>query len=223
TTISGEFSPYSYLKSCIEPSIKENVDLLAKQGGYANPEGFIVYNDTKIKYLCYIEGYYQTCVIQQPMIKNHFEQELNALIAPKARDCFASLKKEYENRGYSVSSTSFSSNVEIIPHQIKINFAAPTTVTKDSTQTYKEFSIGESSEMYDLLFIASSIVEFEATYGDSETTTYLQYYPFLRMEKIKLSDGSKIYKLTNTVTHEIFNFATRSISWPAGYGLEGTQ
>ncbi len=221
TNITGsEFTASSYLKDCIQPNVKESIDLLSKQGGYANPEGFIVYNDTKIKYLCYIEGYYKTCVIQQPMIKNHFESELNSLLAPKARACFTALEKEYEKRGYSVSSSSFDSKVELVPGQLKINFMAPITVTKESSNTYREFNVVLKSEMYDLLFTAASIIEFEATYGDSETTTYLQYYPNLKIEKTKLSDGSKIYRLTNVVTKETFTFASRSISWPPGYGLD---
>lgn len=220
TNVSGEFSPYAYLESCISPSIKSNMNILANQGGYANPEGFILYNNTKVKYLCYIDGYYQTCLIQQPMIAQHFETELNKAVAPKARDCFNSLKKEYENKGYTVSSSSFNSDVQLTPGEIKINFIAPTTVTKDSSQTYKEFTITEKSQMYDILFISASIVEYEATYGDSETTLYLQYYPNIKVEKVKLSDGSKIYTVSNVVTNEHFTFATRSLAWPPGYGVQ---
>jgi hypothetical protein len=88
---------------------------------------------------------------------------------------------------------------------------------KEETQTFKDFEIDVQSEMYDLLFISHSIVDYEATYGDSETTLYLQYYPDLRIDKTKLSDGSKIYRVSNVVTGEYFVFASRSLSWPPGY------
>ena len=71
--------------------------------------------------------------------------------------------------------------------------------------------------MYDLLLIAESIVQFESTLGDSETTDYLNYYPDLSISKIKLGDGSKVYTLKDVVTNEQFRFATRSLVWPAGY------
>ena len=37
--------------------------------------------------------------------------------------------------------------------------------------------------------------------------------------KIVMTEGSKIYILTNTKTKDKFTFATRSLSWPAGYGF----
>ena len=48
----------------------------------------------------------------------------------------------------------------------------------------------------------------------------MSYYPDLRMEKIKLSDGTKVYKLSNIVTKEEFIFASRSLSWPPGLALD---
>jgi len=70
-----------------------------------------------------------------------------------------------------------------------------------------------------LLLTSVSIVDYEATYGDSETTLYMKYNPELKVDKIKLNEGSKIYRLTNTVTNENFTFASRSLVWPPGYGL----
>ena len=75
-----EFSPNVFLKSCLEPDVKGYVDLLSKNGGYANPEGFIVYQDQKVKYLCYTNKYYEKCVVQQPMVKENFEKELKILV-----------------------------------------------------------------------------------------------------------------------------------------------
>ncbi len=215
----AEVSPTGYLKDCIEPEIKATVDVLSKNGGYLNPDGTVMYNGEEIKYLCYASDFYDTCVVQQPMIKSHFEKELNSIIQPKAEQCVRSLKQEYERRGYSVSALSVDSLVEIVPGKIKVNFVAPMTVTKESSQTFREFDVQMNSEIYDLLFIASSIVDFEAAFGDSETTLYIQYYPNIKIEKILLSDGTTIYKLSNVVTKEEFVFASRSVAWPPGYGL----
>ena len=79
----GEFSPQGYLAQCIEPEIKQYTKVLAAQGGYQRPEGFILYQGNKIQYLCYTNDYYKTCVVQQPMIKQNFEKELNIIF----RDC----------------------------------------------------------------------------------------------------------------------------------------
>lgn len=213
----GEFNPGSYLKDCVEPKTRDYVKLLADQGGYSNPEGFILFNNTKVKYLCYTNEYYKTCIVQQPMIKEHFEMELSKLLIPETKKCVDALKEEYERKGYSVSSGNIDASVSVVPDKILINVQTPITVTKESSQTFKEFDLDIRSEMYDLLFIAHSIIDFEATYGDSETTLYLQYYPDLRIDKAKLSEGSKVYRVSNVVTKESFTFASRSISWPSGY------
>jgi len=220
TTISGaEFSPNSYLKSCVEADVKTAVTELAQNGGYSKPEGTILYQGKQIKYLCYSSDNYKTCTVQQPMIKSNFEKELSAIVTPKANDCVKQLKAEYESRGYSVSAASANSQVSIIPGSVRIDFIAPMSITKDSTETYNGFDVEVDSEMYDLLMTAQSVIEFESTYGDSETTLYLQYYPDLKMEKVVLSDGSTIYKLSNVNTKEEFVFASRSLVWPPGYGL----
>jgi len=217
----GTFSASNYLRECVEPDLKPTIESLAKHGGYTDPEGFILYEGEKVKYLCYSSEYYQTCAIQEPIVKGNFETQLNTLLTSRASQCFSNLKREYERRGFAVSAKEAETAIEIIPGKIRATFAAPFTITKgETTQTFEKFEADISSEMYELLFIAQSIVEFEATYGDSETTLYMQYYPNLKIDKRKLDDGSKIYILSNVVTKESFTFASRSQAWPPGYGTE---
>lgn len=215
----SEISPAQYLQDCIGPEVRNALDLLSKQGGYQNPEGYITYKDTKIKYLCYINGYYKPCIIQQPMIITHFGTELSNILTPKAESCVASLKTEFERRGYQVKVDKIMAVTSMQEGRILIEFITPMSVIKATTRTFDKFSVSVPSEMYNLLSISTSIVDYEATYGDSETTAYLQYYPDLKIEKIRLEEGVKIYRLSNVVTNESFQFATRSLVWPAGYGL----
>ncbi len=216
----GSFSPNSYLKSCIEPEIKPAVELLADQGGYKEPEGFLTSEGKKIQYLCYTDDYYKTCTIQQPMTKVHFEKELNLMVGNKANRCAANLIEEYKKRGYEVKSGGVSSQVSVIPGKILVSFNTPLTITKGGTQTFKNFEVEMKSEMYDLLFVASSIIEYENKLGGSATELYMQYYPNLKIQKVKLSDGSTIYELSDVTTNEKFKFASRSLAFPAGYGLQ---
>lgn len=214
------FNPERYMRDCIEPGIKPVMEKLNAQGGYMNPEGFILMNDVKVKYLCYTSEFYKTCMVQQPALVSHYEQELQKEISPRVKQCFSNLKDEYERQGYSVSAGQEKVSLEIVPQAVKINVVAPMTVTKDVSQTFNELNIKIDSEMYLLLSTAVSIIDFESVYGDSETTLYIRYYPDLKIEKSKLSDGSKIYRVSNVVSNENFTFASRSLSWPPGYGLE---
>ena len=216
-----EIIPAEYLRTCVEPEVKRVIELLAKQGGEENPVGFANYLDVKIKYLCYTSEYYKTCTVQQPLLITQFNKESSRMLTSRANQCARNLITEYEKRGYSVSSSAISSNISIESGRIRLDFWAPMTVTKeDYSKTFDKFDASVSSEMYNLLSIATSILDYETTYGDSATELYLNYYPNLKIEKIKLEDGVKVYKLTNVVTKEIFQFATRSLVWPPGYGLE---
>lgn len=213
-------SPTQYLEDCIRPDVQGAINLLAKQGGDENPAGYITYLGTNVKYLCYTTGYYQTCVVQQPLLMSHFGSEITRILAPKIDKCAQNLREEYGSKGYSVDMGKVGSTILMAPGKIVITFNVPMTVTRgEETRIFDKFDIVVDSKIYDLLSTATSIIDYEAKYGDSETTLYLQYYPDLKIEKIRLEDGVKIYKLSNILTKEEFTFATRSLVWPPGYGL----
>jgi hypothetical protein len=217
----AEFTPSVFLKTCIEPTVQEGVVLLSKQGGYSSPKGFVNYRGSRVKYLCYTSEYFVPCKVQQPLIKAHFEKELEEMIKTKAESCMAELKEEYRTRNYQVSGgDNIVSSVELIPGAINIRVDAPLTVSKESTQTFRTFNSVFNSEIYDLILISTSIIDYEATYGDSAVDVYHQYYPNLRIEKVKLQDGTTVYTLTNVVSGDSFTFASRSLAWPPGYGRE---
>ncbi|HLC31719.1 MAG TPA: hypothetical protein VJK51_03550 [Candidatus Nanoarchaeia archaeon] len=221
TTTTSAFTPTGFLESCLEPAITPALDIVTKQGGSMRPEGFFLYGGEKVQYLCYTSDYYKTCVVQQPFVKNQVEQELTVVMQGKTRECMGKLKEEYESRGYQVSGGTGSSQVAFIPGSMNIEMSAPLSVSKgEEKQNFKGFTVKRTSELYDLLLLSSSIVEYESTLGDSEVTLFMQYYPDLKIEKMKLSDGTKIYTLTNVVTNERFRFASRSLSWPPGYGVD---
>ncbi len=216
----SEISPSQYLEDCIKPEINMAVDLLAKQGGSQNPTAYINYDDSKVAYLCYASGYYKTCVVQEPLLISSFANELSGILTPKAERCMKNLITEYEKRGYSVSYSSTKANITLGSGEIRMTYISPMTIKKeDSVRTFDKLDAGIESGIYDLLSIATSVIDYEATYGDTEIRLYTQFYPNLKIEKIKLEDGIKIYKLTDLVTEETFQFAIRSLVWPPGYGL----
>ncbi|MCX8159068.1 MAG: hypothetical protein N3D20_02150 [Candidatus Pacearchaeota archaeon] len=222
------FNPENFLRDCIKDDVRNSVNILASRGGYENPEGYLMYKGMKIKYLCYINGYYKTCIVQEPMIKNTFESEMERMLKQKINSCAYALKTEYERKGFSVKMGAIYSDVEIVLDKIRVNFIVPMKITKEeTTQSFEKFSVDIPSKMYDLLMITTSIIDFEAAYGDSETTLYMQYYPNLKIEKILYSgdlvvfnDGSKIYNVSDVTTGDYFVFASRSLVWPAGYGIQ---
>ena len=215
----SDVEPNSYLRNCIEKDARNTNNQLADQGGYSDPENYVEYLGDKYTYLCYTSEDYKTCVVQQPLIKRHFENELKQKIEPEARKCVSDLKSLYESKGYDVSATPGDLNMSFVPGKLILDFISPMTISKESKQTFRKFAISIDTEMYDLILTATSIIEFESTLGDSETLSYIQYYPDLKIEKIK-RDGDTLYTLGNVVSGDQFKFGSRSLVWPAGYNLE---
>ncbi len=209
-------NPNSYLSDCLSPIITSNMKTLSEQGGYLKPDNPALYKGNKIEYLCYTSENYKPCIVQQPLLVSKFESELKKSIQPKASSCISELKNLYEQKEYKFTSSD-SINVTVDTGSVRVEYITPITISKDTTQTFRRAGLVKSSNMYDLLMTATSIVQFESTLGNSETSLYIQYYPDLNIEKMKRQDDT-IYTLTNVVSKESFRFATRSLIFPAGFG-----
>jgi hypothetical protein len=212
--------PTSFLTTCLEPSFRNTLNTLFAHGGYRTPQGFLVYQDEQIEYLCYTSENYKPCVVQQPLIKEHVEEELTAALQEPVRTCMQQLQEAYERQGYRASiGAGKGPALEVIPGKVLVTLDLPLTLTKEGTRTFRTFQLSYPSELYDLAYIVTSIIEFEATLGGSETTTYIQYYPDLKIKKLRLGDGSTLYDVEHVVSKEKFRFATRSLVFPPGYGF----
>ncbi len=213
---SSSLNPSSYLISCIEPEVQKIKDTLSVQGGYANPTNYATYQDLKLQYLCYTSQFYTPCLVQQPLLVKHVQDEMKKSIEPRAKQCLEDLKDQYERRGYTVKSGTSNIEVSIVPEKILVEFIAPLTISKEDTQTFQKFAVSMDSQWYNLLVTSVNIIQYESTFGDSETNLYISYYPNLKIEKTRRDDGSTIYQLSDVTTEDKFAFATRSLVWPQG-------
>jgi len=216
----GLKNPQAFIQSCIEEEIKENVEKLSLQGGSLAPTHYIMYNNDKIEYICYTGEYYKTCVVQQPMLKEHVESEIKNEIKEGVDACFDSMKESYQRMGYDVNLKKGEKDVELLPKRIVATFDYSLVLTKaEDSEKHDSFRVVLNNNLYELISIANSILEWEVTYGDAETTVYMDYYHDLKVEKKKQSDGTTIYILTDRNTENKFQFASRSVAWPPGYGV----
>ena len=211
-------NPSVFIQECIEKDVGDAIKLLSSQGGSINPKHYILYNDEKIEYLCYTPTYYITCTIQQPMLRSHIESEIIKQIEEKSKKCFDDLEESYKKRNYNVDLKRGNEKVELLPNQIVVTYENPLVLTKgEDSDEYESFSVVVDNNLYELISIANSILDWETTYGDAETTTYMNYYPDKKVEKKLQSDGTTIYILTNRNTGDKFQFASSSVAWPPGF------
>ena len=173
--------------------------------------------------VCFIYLPIHACVMQQPMLKEHIETEIKNEIKEEVEICFDELKKSYEKQGYDVNLKKPETSVELLPKRIVVSFGNSLTLTKGDTKNYNSFRVVVNNNLYELVSIVNSILNWEARYGDAETTIYMNYYHDLKVEKKKQSDGSTIYILTDRNTLNKFQFASRSVAWPPGYGTSSVM
>jgi len=185
-------NPTQFIQSCIEEEIEDTVEKLSAQGGYLEPEHYFLYNDQKIGYLCYTNEYYLTCVMQQPLLKAHIETLIKDEIEDEVKNCFDSLVESYEQKRYGVNLRDGKINIELLPKRIVATFNHSLTLTRDGSETYEPFRVVLNNNLYELVSITNSILNWEAKYGDAETTIYMNYYRDLKVEKKKQSDGTTI-------------------------------
>ena len=218
TTITGEAkSPEQFIQTCLEEDIENSVEVLSLQGGSLEPEHYIINQGETVEYLCYTNEYYRSCVIQQPLLKQHIESEIKGDIDGVVRNCFNALKENYVGSGYSVDLREGSTKVELLPKRIVTSFTHVLVLTKGETETHNSFNVILNNNLYELVGITNSILESEALYGEAETTLYMNYYQDLKVEKLKKSDGTTVYILTDRNNDKKFQFASRSMALPPGY------
>ena len=209
-------NPNEFIQACMEKSIGDAVEKISVQGGSLNPENYILYQDNKIQYICYTQEYYAQCAMQQPLLNQIIENEISRGIKNTEDECFDAMKKSFENQGYNVNLKRGGTVVEMLPKKISIAFNNELTLTKDSSRRYEKINVFLNNNLYELTSIADSIANWEARYGNAETTLYMNYYHDLKVEKLLQGDGSKIYILTERNSGDKFQFATRSVVTPPG-------
>ena len=215
-TIFAKQSPYQEIEGCAQTAIQEGLDILMLQGGVIESENYFMYEGKKIDYVCYSENEYENCIMQKPILTNTIRDELVKYSTPKIKSCLNSVKSSLEGRGYSVVMRDPEIVIDLVPDNVLVDMNLGLRIEKTGVESFDHIRTGIKSKIYNFALITSSISQWETRYGDSETLNYMLYYPSLKVEKKKQSEGTTIYILTDRDSNEKFYFASRSIAVPAG-------
>lgn len=216
TAVFGRESHVDKIEKCIKETAEGGIEILSLQGGSIDPKNFYLYEGNKVEYLCYVGENYKKCVMQKPMLKQNIEAELKRYIEPEVEECVESIKVSLEKKGYQVSTNLPEISIDIMPKNVIIDYNVELKIVKETTESYKSIKTSVDSNLYEFIMTTSSILNWEARYGDSETMNYMLYYPQLKVEKKTQGEGSKVYILTSRESGEKFMFAVRSIVFPPG-------
>lgn len=206
------------LEKCIEDQLSPIIEELSLNAGVVNPTFTSMYLDENYTFICYTNEYYKPCVVQQPFLKDSFENSLASAMKPKIQECYDNAVDELRNQGNDVTTGTIKTNLSINPDGISIVIQAPTVIANDGTsRRFQEFNVDIYSNLYTIIMIANSILQFESSYGDSDVSSFMFYYPYLTIQKIRRDDSVKLYIITDKNDIK-YRFASRSYAWPPGYG-----
>jgi len=220
-TIIGEDleNPQQYIQKCVSEDLKQTVEEVSLQGGSLNPEAYYQYSGEQLEYLCYSGDFYDLCSVQRPFLRTHVESEIKKGISDSIEGCFSSLKEEYENRGYNVNVETGELKVSVLPKRVSANLNKTVYLRKDqNTEKHKNFNIVLQSKLYKMINIADSIVEWESAYGTAEPSFYMNIYHDLLIRKKNQNDETTVYIIEDNSKENKFQFASRSLAFPPGYG-----
>ena len=206
-------------EGCILDVVEENAEMLGMQAGFANPSFYYLHENNRVGFLCYTNLYYSPCINQKPLIKQHFEEELKKSVKAKIDACYDSSLNELRNQGYDVvGSLEKELDINIDYGKVEIDYKAPVVLGKQTQKKFTNFKFILDSKMYEMLMIATSIIQFETSFGDTDVSSLMALYPKLIIRKLKQSEGTTIYIIEDKDSQAKFKFASRSYAWPAGYG-----
>ncbi len=220
----SEENPVSYMESCIEPKIKEAIEIISSQGGYINNNLNIrfKFDEDKeaknISYLCYNQNYYLSCINQEPMLIQHLKEEIKTYIKKDVENCVRNLKKSLENSGYEVDMNYRDFSIELIPKKVLVTMDMDVTFSKSGeTSTRDNFKFAVASRFYDISIVVQEIVSQEARFCNFEQLGYMLFYPDYNIDKFRTGESTTIYSVADRETKEKFRFAVRGCVIPPGF------
>lgn len=205
------------IEKCIEKELNKKITELGLTAGIKNPKFTTMYLDENYTFICYTGEYYKPCSVQHPFLVESFEKALMDSTKSQIQTCYNNAVNELKAQGYEVTSGTIKSNITLSSDLIKVRIDAPTTFSQgESSSSLSKIDINIKSDLYNVITIANSILQFESSYGDSEISGFMFYYPDIFIQKIRRDDSVKLYIITDKKDIK-YRFAVRSYAWPAGY------
>lgn len=201
-------------EGCVKDSITEAVDILEKTTGLGSSGFTYQYKGKDIPYICYTNNFYQTCTVQKPLLKKNFEKALKEMVEDEIQACYTSSINSLKAQGYEVTNGNLKYETLFEPGVIRIPIQAPTTV---NSQSFAKLNVEINSPIYEMVMIATSILQQESRFGDSDTAAFMNYHPDYVVLKMKRDDGTTIYTIRSKLFGNEMQFASRSLAWPAGF------
>jgi len=211
------FDAESFMERCIRENAENKLEIMLPQGGFLEPSDYIMFEDTKVSYLCKNINFYEPCISQYPVYITELQNEIEQVLREDVEICFANLETELEDRGFSSSGEDFEIEAILKPGILEVFVFRNYIIDGAESYNYEYFSANIKTNFYDLAVIASEIAKQEAKYCYFEYNGFMILYPSFNIYKFTTSDSSEIYTLEYKDSGDKMNIAIRGCAIPAGF------
>ena len=201
-------------EGCVSDAAKQSIEKIEKTAGFLDDEFSYSYMGYRVPYLCYTNLFYSTCTVQKPFLKQHFEESLTKDLREDINLCYSNSLSDLKAKGHEVTSGNPTYSVVLDPGVLRIEIDAPTTVGQSR---FKRFNVQMPSPTYEMIGLATTLVQFESVYGDSEISSLMILYPDYIIDKLKQGDGTTLYFIIHKGFGNELRFASRSLVFPPGH------
>lgn len=205
------------LEQCLEDVIQDKIVLLSSSAGVLDSKFNYLYNGRNYTFVCYTDEFFQPCVNQVPLLTKTFEESLSKLLKEEFQLCYDSSVSDLKRRGFDVSEGTIDFDVTMEPGSVLVSIDAPVTVSSgDISSRTQKYNYRYKTNLYEMLMVATSLVQFETYYGASEQTTQMMLYPNIKIDKQRRDGEVTVYTLTEKNEDFDYLFAVKSFPYPAG-------
>ena len=179
-------TPSIGFERCVSKALENQIEDLALTAGYDGDYPSFKYLNTEIPYFCYTGLSLELCSVQTPSPKAVFEDALKERVLPEIEDCYDTSILSLKLQGYEVEKGEIETSLNIKSNSVIVDIIAPTSV---EGSTFEEFSYEFNSNIYDVLILATEILNTEISVGEVDVLDYVYTYPNLVVQRVVQDEG----------------------------------
>ena len=211
--IPQQSEPRAFIEKCTRDAVLEAEELMLPQGGFIDPQNYIIYNYEKVEYICKAEANFELCVMQHPVYLAELKQEIENYVDDKVSDCFADLRVSLQERGNEVFLNNDQTiSVDLSPGRIYVNLNRTLTVRKGDSETrYTEFPSEVASPLYNLAVVAIEIANGESSNCNFEYAGYAitNRGVSISADRPHADENAIVYNIRDRISDKILSIAIR--------------
>ena len=163
-----------YVGECIEKHGNEAIEKISN-GGKIDPGFYYYYNNEKINYLCYSDGF-GPCERKEPFLSKLFEDEIKNYVINKLSLCID--LNSLRNEGYDVQEGEMNVDVDVLEYSTLITLDYPITISKgDSRVSENKFVKTFNVPLGRIAEISKDVIDSEISYGEFFNQIYEVKHP----------------------------------------------